>query len=144
MPDGTPIRLGVSDFARDYITGQADSLMDSTIRISTPGTVYDIATRRNTTTSGAVKYEGPARIWEQAAGSVTMVGDDEIVMSQAYMSIPWDAPVPHNDDLTLIVDSSDPDLVGRTVNIDSVSRGGSLTASRQFRVTLSVSKRETW
>ena len=144
MPEGTPIKMGLGSYGRGVIQGQAESLMDSQIKISRPGRAYDPVTRRDSNTAGDLIYEGKARIWEVPGGSTAIIGDDEIVMTSTYMSVPYSAPMPEADDLIVIVDSVDPDLIGRTVNIDSIVRGGSLAASRQFSVTLSSSKKGTW
>lgn len=143
-PGGSPIDLRISPYAKTYIRDRATDLMNATVRINKPAPAYDPVTRTTTNTEGPVKYEGPARIWEVPGGQQIIIGDQEIVVTQSNMSIPWDAPVPEVDDLIIVVDSDDSDLVGRSINIESMVRGGGLRASRRFEVSISSSKKDTW
>lgn len=91
-----------------------------------------------------LKYEGVCRFWEVLGGQQALVGDQQIVMSSSYLSLPFDAPVPESDDVVKITKSVDPDLEGRVVRIVSVVRGGGLRASRRFLVQVVDSQKETW
>jgi hypothetical protein len=61
-----------------------------------------------------------------------------------YLSIPWDAPLPESDDIITITKSVDTDLVGRSVSITAITRGGGLRASRVFTVQLQDSELAAW
>ena len=73
-----------------------------------------------------------------------VVGDHQQVITQSFLSLPYDAPVPEQDDIVLILDSADPDLIDRTVQVVSIVRGGGLRASRRFLVRQQDSKGDYW
>jgi len=143
---GDQFRMRVSPYAAQYIRNKAVDLMNGACRITKPGeVVYDKATRTSRVAEGALKYEGPCRLWEVPAGSQVVVGDEQITVSQTYFSIPhWVMPLPEADDIILITTSDDPDLAGRMIKIMSTVRGGGLRASRRFQVRVSDSKKDTW
>jgi hypothetical protein len=144
-PNGSPINLRISPYATVYIRDRATDLMNAKVRINKPVPAYDPATRTTTNTEGPVKYEGPCRIWEVPGGNQIVIGDEEFVITQSYMSIPWNvSPLPEVDDLIIVVDSDDADLIGRSINIESAVRGGGLRASRKFEISISTSKKDTW
>lgn len=127
----------ISPFARAYGRSRAGELMEDAVRITRPGpvkVVYDPVTRKTTTTSGVDVYVGKARLWEVSAGGHQVVGDQEFRVSQTYLSIPWDAPIPEPEDRVLITSSVDPQLVGRSLLILSTTRGGGLRVSRKMSV----------
>lgn len=141
----TPIFMQVSAYARDHIRQRATDLMNCTVRMTRPGTEYDPVTRRQISTEGLLIYEGPARVWEVPSGNQVMIGEEEIVVTSTYLTIPyWVQPLPESDDLVVVLASDDPDLTGRSLSIESVVRGGGLRASRRFQVTISESKKSTW
>lgn len=136
--------IGMSDYATRYLRDRTAARMEDTCRIFTPGKMVvgsDFKSRREPQT---VKYEGPCRIWEVISGNQVVISDKQVVVSQTYLSLPYDAPVPESDDIVLITKSADPDLVGRTVSIVSVTRGGGLRASRKMLVRVVDSKKATW
>lgn len=139
------IHMQVSSFARDHIRQRATDLMNCRVRITRPGSAYDPVTRRDSNTEGELLYEGPARVWEVPAGQQIVIGDDEVTVTSTYLSLPfWVYPLPEDDDLIVVIDSDDPDLTGRSLNVESTVRGGGLRASRRFQVTVSTSKKTSW
>lgn len=135
----------ISPFQSRYIRNRAALLMVDQCKIWTAGKpVLDRVTGKTTRAESAVKYLGKCRFWEIANGSQTLIGDQQIVMSQSFFSIPYDAPVPESDDIVQITASADSDLVGRTINILSIVRGGGLRASRRFTVELIDSQKAAW
>lgn len=136
---------GVSPFAAAYVRRRAALWMQDACQIWTPGPVVkDPVTFHGTRSQGTNKYDGPCRFWEVAAGQQALLGDQQIVFSQSYLALPYSAPVPETDDIVKITQSVDPDLVGRTVEVISVIRGGGLRASRRFLVRVLDSKSSTW
>ena len=129
--------MRVSPFAKEYIRKRAEMLMNGTCRIWTPSEdrvrqpdgSYKAA-------PGLTKYEGPCRLWEVSAGSLQSVNDQMVAETNTYFSIPWDAPVPESQDWIKIITHEDPALVGRTVYIHSMYKGGGLRASRRFMVEI--------
>lgn len=111
--------------------------MEDECRIYIPGlrrVHYDPDTRVATTLSGTDFYRGKCRLWEVPAGGKFDLGDLTYTMSQTWLSIPYDAPVPDTDHLVEMLKSVDPDLVGRILRITSVVHGGGLRASRRMQV----------
>lgn len=141
----SPIRMQIGTYPRDHIRQRATDLMSAAVRISRPGTEYDPVTRRDTSTEGDLIYEGPARIWEVPAGSQIVIGEEEVTVTSTYLSIPfWVHPLPESDDLIVVTQSDDEDLIGRSLDIISVVRGGGLRASRRFQVRVSASRKSSW
>lgn len=137
--------MRISPFQARYVRHRTSSLMVDRCKIWKAGSpLLDRPSGHTTRSEGAIKYEGRCRFWEVTSGSQTIIGDQQIVMTQSYFSIPYDAPVPESDDIVQIIDSVDPDLIGRTLNILSTVRGGGLRASRRFTVELIESQSATW
>lgn len=136
--------MRISPFAKSYLRRRATEQLWDACRIYKQGkmTVGDNFSARRS--PAVIKYEGACRLWEVPASSQVVIGDSQLVVSQTYLSLPWDAPVPESDDIVLITKSDDPDLVGRTVSIVSVVRGGGLRGTRKFTVKVLDSKKETW
>ena len=139
------IAPGISPFARAYVRTRTTDRMTDACRIFKPGpAVLDRSTGKTTRAAGTTKYEGPCRVFEQQAGTIVQSGEEEVVVTVSYLTLPWNAPIPESDDVVLITSSDDPDLVGRTVTIVSMVRGGGLRASRRFQIQIVTSKKETW
>lgn len=135
----------ISAFAREYVRNRTTQRMSDACRIFTPGKVLlDKVTGKTKRDVATVKYEGPCRFWEVTAGQQALLGDQQVVFSQSYLSIPYAAPVPESDDVVLITESDDPDLRGRTVRVISTVRGGGLRASRRFLVQVQTSQKDSW
>jgi hypothetical protein len=139
------IAPGISPFARTYVRIRTADRMTDECQIYTPGPpVLDKATGKTTRGAGTVKYQGVCRVFEQQAGAIVYIGDQQVTTTVSYLTIPFDAPLPETDDVVVITKSDDPDLVGRTVSIQSMVRGGGLRASRRFQVLIVTSKKESW
>lgn len=129
--------MRISQFARDYGRSHATEMMEDSVRITRPGpaeTSYDPNTREVTTTNGVLVYEGIARVWEARAGTKLTVGDKVLRVTQTYVSIPWDSPIPEPLDRIKITGSVDTRLVGRTMRVQAITRGGGLRVSRVMLV----------
>lgn len=137
--------VGISPFAAAYVRRRTSERMVDQCRIWTPGpVVLDRTTGKTSRGEDILKYQGMCRFWEQTAGSAALLGDENVTISQTYLSLPYNAPIPESDDIVKITMSVDPDLVGRTVKVVSVVRGGGLRASRRFSVQVVESQKPTW
>jgi len=137
--------MRISPMASGYIRKRATDLMHDACKIYTPGKpVLDRTTGKTHTPAPTMKYQGPCRYWEVQAGQQILVGEEELVMTQSYLSLPYDAAVPESDDTVQITASSDPTLVGTTVSVISVVRGGGLRASRKLLVRVVESQKGSW
>ena len=137
--------VGISSFAKSYVRARTAERMDDACEIWKPGPpVLDKTTGKTKRSKALVKYVGPCRFWEVTAGQQALVGDQQVVFTQTYFSLPYDAPVPESDDIVKITQSDDFDLRGRTVRIISTVRGGGLRASRRFLVQLVDSQKDAW
>lgn len=137
--------MPLSKFAASYVRSRTADKMEDECRIFKPGEmVVDPVTHKARRGEAVVKYEGPCRFWEVQAGAQVVVGDNQVVVTQSYLSLPYNAPVPESDDIVQITKSVDEDLEGRTVQVVSVVRGGGLRASRKFLVRLVDSRKDTW
>lgn len=128
---------GISSRARDYVRNRATGVMQSTCRIERVNPPsFDQSTGRATSGSREVIYEGVCRLWEVSGGGMTVVNEDEIVMQNTQLSIPWDAsPVPRKEDEVVITSSNtDSAVVGKRFVIDSSAKAGELRATRRFAV----------
>ena len=136
--------IGISKFATDYLRTRATDRMEDECRIFKPGGMVVGEDFKAHRAPAQVRYEGRCRLWEVASSSQVVISDEQLVISTTYLSLPWDAPVPESDDIVLMTKSADVDLVGRTLSIISVTRGGGLRASRKFTVRVVDSRKEAW
>lgn len=136
--------MRISPFAASYVRRRTSEHMVDACKIWRPGPPVVDANGVAKRAVAQLKYEGPCRFWEVNAGQQIIVGDEQITMTQAYLSLPYNSVVPESDDIVQITASDDNDLVGRTVNVLSVVRGGGLRASRKFLVQVIDSKKATW
>lgn len=136
--------IGISAFATHYLRTRTAERMEDACRIFSKGQITVNPDHTASRGEDEVKYEGPCRVWEVTAGNQVVISDSQVVMSQTYLSLPYDAPVPESDDIVLITSSADPDLMGRTVSIVGVVRGGGLRASRKFTVRVVDSQKASW
>lgn len=114
-------------------------------RIWTPGPIVtDKATGKAGRAVKTLKYEGVCRFWEVSSGQQALIGDQQIVMSSSFLTVPFDAPVPESNDVVKITKSVDSDLEGRVVRVVSIVRGGGLRGSRRFLVQVIDSTKDTW
>lgn len=135
----------ISPFGRSYVRKRAAELMSDQCRIFKPGPVeIDNTTGQAYRTTEVVKYEGKCRFYEVQAGQQIIVGDEQITMTQSYLTLPFNSVIPESDDIIEITASDDVDLVGRTVEVISVVRGGGLRASRKLAVRVRDSQKSTW
>ena len=135
----------ISPFAAAYVRKRTTERMVDECRIWKPGkVVLDRTTGKTVREVLQVRYEGPCRFWEVTAGNQVVIGDQQYVSTQSYLSLPFNSPIPESDDVVQITKSDDIDLIGRTVRVISVVRGGGLRASRKFLVQVVDSKKDTW
>jgi hypothetical protein len=137
--------MRVSPTAQAYIRRRASELMADECRIFKPQKpVLDRNTGKTVTPSPVTKYEGPCRYWEVQSGQQISVGDEQLTLTQSYLSLPYDAPVPESDDIVEITKSVDSTLQGTTVAVISITRGGGLRGSRKLLVRVVESKKDSW
>lgn len=137
--------MRISPVAAAYIRKRATALMNDACIVYNPDDpVLDDTTGTVTTPYTEAKYEGPCRYWEVPAGQVMRVGEENIVLAQSYLSLPWDAPIPESSDTIEITQSEDPSLIGTTVTVVSTVRGGELRGSRRMLVRVTESEKGTW
>lgn len=130
-PPGIP-PVGIS-----YLRAQASALMSSQVRVRRPAVpVYSATTGYAVGTTSETGYVGLAHIHPAAGGAATYVGDQLVGMMQVTVSLPWDAsPVPAEEDQVYIEATDDPALVGRTLRVVDVSKGGIGFAVRELSCT---------
>jgi hypothetical protein len=136
--------MRISPFAASYVRRRTTEHMVDRCKVWKPGDIIVDTDGNAHREVGTVKYEGPCRFWEVNAGQQIVVGDEQISMTQSYLSLPFDSVVPEQDDVVEITACVDSDLVGRMVNITGVVRGGGLRASRKFSVQVVESKKASW
>ena len=136
--------MRVSPFAASYVRKRTSERMTDACKVWKPGKPVLDSDGNASRPEETLKYEGPCRFWEVQSGQQIVVGDQQISMSQSYLSLPFDTVIPEVDDVVQITESVDSDLIGRVVNITGVVRGGGLRASRKFSVQVVTSKKETW
>lgn len=133
--------IGISDFARGYLRNRATGLMGQSkdaCQIRRPGpqkVVYDPVSRKTVTYGGAEVYAGPCRLWSLPAGSASWVQDRELTTTRTRLSLPYGVDTPEPGDLVTMTGSDDPEVVGRSLRITGVTRGGGLRGSRVMEVT---------
>lgn len=135
----------ISPFAAAYVRKRTAERMVDECKIWKPGkVVLDRTTGQSVREILQTRYEGPCRFWEVTSGTQVVIGDQQYTSTQSYLSLPYNSPIPESDDVVQITKSVDVDLIGRTVRVISVVRGGGLRASRRFLVQVVDSKKDTW
>lgn len=138
--------MRISPFSRSYLRKRASDKMEDLCEIWRHGTLpLNKATGVVTTTKQTLLYSGKCRIWQVVAGTQVLMGDEQIVMSTTYLSLPYDAYVPNYDDIIHVIKTSDPALNSSYFHVVGTSFSGGLRASRRFTVdVLSSPRREEW
>jgi hypothetical protein len=85
-------------------------------------------------------YQGKARIYQASGQGGTAIADEDMAFSTSYISIPSVDPngavIPVQvNDFFRIIDTGDPELVGRMFRVLDVDAGGQWSASRRCMVT---------
>lgn len=109
-------------------------MTDTCIIYKASGATLDRTNFKTTRTIGTSRYTGPCRYWEAQAGNQVLLGDEEVTITQTFLSLPFNAPIPEHDDIVEITQSDDPTLVGTTVAVVGVAQGGGLRGSRVLSV----------
>lgn len=117
---------GIPQVGINYLRAQATALMPSQVTIKRPAvTGYNPATGLAIGVTGTTGYSGAAHIHPTKPGGASYAADSLQEISQVQVSIPWNAtPVPHEEDQVLVVADTDPALVGKTLRIVEVVKGG--------------------
>lgn len=137
--------MRISPTAQAYVRKRATELMADQCRIFKPQKpVLDRNTGKTVTPDPVIKYEGPCRFWEVQSGGQVLIGDEQVTMSQTYLSLPFNSVVPESDDVVEITASADDSLVGTTVQVISIVRGGGLRGSRKLSVRVVESQKASW
>ncbi len=120
----------------------AESRMTDTIRITRPGkTAVDPVTGAETPT-GKVLYEGPGKVQTSggmASQTTTASGDSSnagglVLEWSLYLHLPISATGLREKDVALVVDSQDPDLVGRSMRLVNMQSEKTLATARRWNV----------
>jgi hypothetical protein len=130
------------DLVERYVRRFARGNMRDTIRVGRSGSaVFDEQTGTLEAAAPIVIYEGPARVYAMSGPVSYNIGDEPQHFSQAYISIPvFDdqgvaVPAPQVEDLVVIIAApGDPEVVGRTFQVQDVEAGGQWTAVRRLQV----------
>lgn len=115
-----------------YVRARARGNMSAAIRIlRVTVTAMDADTLLITAPAAVLIYSGIARITTLNPGGLLSVGEEQISTRSTQVSIPYDASVPHVDDI-VVVDSygSDENLSERTFQVKGVDGGGLIRAVR--------------
>ena len=65
----------------------------------------------------------------------------DMAMASVNISIPWDSPTPHRDDVIEIVTTEDPDWVGGSLRVADVDGNGLSSAVQRMSCTAIVPNR---
>ncbi len=120
----------------------AESRMTDIIRITRPGkTAVDPVTGAETPT-GEVLYEGPGKV--QTSGGVasqtsTASGDSSnlgglVPEWSLYLHLPISVTGLREKDVAQVIDSQDPDLVGRSMSLVNMQSEKTLATARRWNV----------
>ncbi len=127
--------MRISPFSRAYLRKRSTELMtDTCVAYRAGGPTLDRNTFRSTRATGTSKYTGPCRYWAVQEGAQVLMGDEQVTVTETFVSLPFDAPELESDDIVQITSSDDPTLVGTTVAVIGASGGGGLRGSRRYSV----------
>lgn len=98
--------------------------------------VFDPTTMLVTSAPPTTVYTGIARVHTARGAGVTVIGDVAVDTRTIAISIPFNAPVPRQDDLVIVnSDESDSDMQARAFQVRDVDGGGLLRAIRTMSCT---------
>ncbi len=126
----------ISAYASRYARDRAEVYMTAVGRILRMGApTEDPDTLVFSSGAGTTLYNGKMRIWAVNSSGVLMLGEGEIDTRQTFISIPFAAVVPRNDDIVVVDDfGGDENLESRAFRIIGVDGGGLTRASRRLTV----------
>lgn len=112
----------------------ADGQATGTCRVDRPssGTVWDDTTGTETPAPPTVVYDGPCRYQYQSAAGQPTVADTPVPLADVRVVVPADGTEYRvNDVVTVLAAPTNPDLVGRRLNVQAVS-GSSVSWQRDL------------
>lgn len=120
----------------------AESRMTDTIRISRPGKPAVDPVTGTETPTGEVMYEGPGKVQTSggmASQTTTASGDSSnagglVLEWSLYLHLPISATGLREKDVALVIDSQDPDLVGRSMRLVNMQSEKTLATARRWNV----------
>lgn len=138
--------MRISPFAKSYLRLRAAKLMVSQCTIWHPqDNTYDPAQLASIVPPlGAPIYVGQCRFWRAATGVQTLMGEEIVTVTETFLSIPYNSVVPVERDIARIDNHDDPTMIGRTMQLIGIARGGSLRGSRVFSVRMFESAKGSW
>lgn len=134
----------ISEFAKAYHRKRSTELMTHTCQIIRPGpskVTYNNVTRVATSVNGTVIYSGACTAWEAPGGSPTIVSDDELIITQSWVSIPYNAASIEPGDVCMVTRPGEPNMTGKVI---SVPHGGRLRGSTRFSVQYVDEEGKSW
>lgn len=127
----------ISSEAVAYVRQKATEVMQymCTIERVTPPS-YDETTLIATPGTKTTLYVGPCRVWEVAGGGPVIISETDIFQQNTQLSIPWDAnaTIKPKDEVTITAAPTDPQMVGKKFQIQTVAHAGEMRATRRFSV----------
>lgn len=135
----------VSQRSREYVRNRVQEHMDGWVSIYRWADVeFDENTGIISYGTRTPYYQGKARIWQVNDGDVVVAGEANITTLMTNISIPWDATVPHKDDI-VIVDRNipDPSIIGFQFRVMFIDAGGYIGGARRMRC-VSFSESASW
>lgn len=135
----------ISNYIRGYVRSRAEGHMNATIvilRNARPAYV-DPTTNQVRAAGKTTVYSGKARIWSVAANTPTGIGDTDLILQSATISIPWRIAPRNDDTVTVLACPGDPDLVGRGFRIVGQDGGAQMRATRNLSV-VTIGENRSW
>lgn len=103
------------------------------VRMNAPA--LDEATLYVSSSNKQTVYQGKARVHRVTGAGVTVIGEMDLDTRSVTVGIPWDAPMPRQDDVVLISETTDARLSGQAFQVRDVSTGGLLNAQLELSCT---------
>lgn len=135
----------VSNYIRSYVRARAEAHMNCTILITrgTRPAYLDPTTNTVTAHGKSTVYKGKARIWSVAANTPTGIGETDLILNSATISVPWSINPRNDDTIFVMACPGDPDLVGRGFRITGNDGGALMRATRNLSV-VTVGENRSW
>lgn len=127
------MRKPFSARTQKYVRARAEANMTVTIRVlrMRAAPVLNQTTLVVTSAAPTTVYAGKANVHTASGAGATTVGEIAVDTRSTAISIPYNAPVPRQDDLVIVdAGSSDTDLNTRAFQVRDVDGGGLLQAVR--------------
>jgi hypothetical protein len=124
------------DYVRSRVTNEFLNYQVRVERVTRP--LYDETNLVAIPGTRATIYQGPGRIWEITGASTVVVSENDMLMENTQLSLPWDLdslPQRYDEVVVIEVPPQDSTLLGKRFQIQTAAKAGELRPTRRYTIT---------